>query len=218
MKRSLMILALASLLSLPAALFAQDEAEEERDILELNLYGGLTIPAGGLKDYGDTLGAKSGLGGAFDFGVFIKSQWTLGVGFAYSQFDIDNDNPLITLNHKIYRPNIFLRYYFPTEGNLIPFAHVRLGADFANLTTPVVDNGTRKLSELEFDPAFSAGLGAGVFYYTSDYSGFFIEADYHQAFAKSTSGDFKGTSFELGDNYSTLDLRVGLHLLFGSGN
>ena len=36
MKRSLLVLALTSLLVLPAALFAEDEAEEERGNLELN--------------------------------------------------------------------------------------------------------------------------------------------------------------------------------------
>ncbi|MBK7141108.1 MAG: outer membrane beta-barrel protein [bacterium] len=217
MKRSLLVLALTSLLVLPAALFAQDEAEEERDNLELNFYGGLSMPTGGIKDYSDTLGAKSGLGGGLDFGVFISSQMTLGVGFAYSQFDIDNDNELVTHKHKIYRPNLYLRYYLPSSSDLVPYAHVRVGLDFANLSTEVVDNGTRKLKELEFDPALSAGFGAGLFYYTSDYSGFFVQADYHQAFSKSTKGDFQGVDYEMGDSYGTLDLRIGLHLLFGSG-
>lgn len=217
MKRSLLVLALASLLLVPAALFAQDEAEEEKDNLELNFYGGLSIPTGGIKDYSDTLGAKTGLTGAVDFGVFLSPQITLGVGFSYGQYDIDTDNELITLTHKVYRPSVYLRYYFPSNSNLVPYAHVRAGLDFPNLATQVTDNSALKLTELEFDPSFSAGLGAGLFYYTSDYSGFFLQADYHQAFASGSKGDFADAEYELKDGYGTIDVRVGIHLLFGSG-
>lgn len=217
MKRSLLILAIASVLAFPLGLVAQDEAEEERDLLELNLYGGLSVPTGGIKDFGDTLGAKAGLNGGVDFGVFIKSNITLGFGFSYSQFEIDNDNPVITHKHRVFSPNLFLRYYLPSGGDILPYVHGRVGLDFPKFTTFVIDDGSSKQRDLSYSPAFAAGLGAGVFMYTSDYSGFFLEADYHQAFADGSDKEYKGINYKFGDNYGIFDIRAGIHILFGSG-
>lgn len=216
MKRTFWILVIASLVAWPLGLMAQDAAEEERDLLELNLYGGLAIPAGGAKDFGDTLGAKTGLGGGFDFGVFIKQNVTLGLGFNYTSFDIDNDNPVVTQKHQLFSPNAFVRYYFQNIGDLVPFVHGRVGLDFPKFSTEVVDNGTRKFRELSYRPSLAAGIGAGVFLYTSDYSGFYLEADYRQTFADSADKEFKGTNYVFGENYGLIDIRAGIHILFGS--
>jgi hypothetical protein len=212
-----MILAFAFVMAFPLGLAAQDDAAEERDLLELNLYGGLSVPTGGIKDFGDTLGTKVGLNGGVDFGVFIKSNVTLGFGFNYSQFEIDNENPTITHKHRVFSPNLFLRYYLPTSGDIAPYVHGRVGLDFPKFTTIVVDDGSPKQRDLSYSPAFAAGLGAGVFMYTSDYSGFFLEADYHQAFSDGSDKEFKGVTYKFNENYGLLDIRVGVHLLFGSG-
>ena len=216
MKRSFWILVIASLVALPLGLMAQDEAEEERDLLELNLYGGFSIPAGGIKDFSDTLGAKTGIGGGFDFGVFIKQNITLGLGFSYTTFDIDNDNPVVTQKHQLFSPNVFVRYYFPSSGDLVPFVHGRVGLDFPKFSTEVLDNGTLKFRELAYSPSLAAGLGAGIFVYTSDYSGFFLEADYRQTFADSAEKEYKGVDYIFGENYGLIDIRAGIHILFGS--
>jgi hypothetical protein len=138
-----------------------------------------------------------GLNGGVDFGVFIKSNVTLGFGFNYSQFEIDNENPIITHKHRVFNPNLFLRYYLPTSGDIAPYVHGRVGLDFPKFSTEVVDDGTRKFRELAYSPS--------------------LAADYHQAFSDGSDKEYKGVTYKFNENYGLLDIRVGVHLLFGSG-
>lgn len=225
MKRTLCTLLLALMVALPISVLAQDqptttapvEAEaEERDNLELSFHGGLTLPTGGIKDYSDSLGAKLGFNGGLDFGVFVKQNIAVGASFSYHQFGIDNENPLITQKHRIISPKAYVRYYFQGESDLVPYVKLHAGADFVNFSTQVEDEGTIKFRELAYSPVFAFGLGGGVFMYTSDYSGFFLEADYHLAMADKAEKDYKGATYVFGENYSLINLRAGIHLFFGS--
>lgn len=217
MKRFFYALMLAALL-LPVGVFAQDEAvaDEPQDILELSLYGGFGLPGGGAKDFGDSLGAKAGPGFGFDFGVFITPNTTIGLGFVYNQFDIDNDNPIIDQKHRLYSPRVYARHFFMGESDFVPFVKLHAGVDFNNFSTEVVDDGARKFRELAYSPAFAVGGGGGIFLYTADYSGFFLEASYHHAFAKDADKEYKGATYLFGDNYGILDIHAGLQIFFGS--
>lgn len=217
MKRILYALMIA-LFVLPFGVYAQDDvvADEPRDLLELSLLGGLSAPSGGAADFGDSLGAKAGYNFGFNFGVFISSNTTVGLGFSYNQFEIDNENPVISQKHRLYSPNLYARHYFMGESDFVPFVKLHAGLDFNNFSTEVIDDGTRKFRELAYSPAFAFGAGGGIFLYTADYSGFFLEATYHYALAENSDKDYKGTNYVFGDNYGILDIQAGIQIFFGS--
>ena len=82
-------------------------------------------------------------------------------------------------------------------------------------STLVSDNGEQKYRELGYKPALSLGGGVGAFYYTSDYSGFFVEANLSEGFTKNVSKTFQDTEYKFGENITVLDFRAGIQVFFG---
>ena len=214
MKLSVAKLTLVFLLLCSLTAVAQTYEEEERDILELSLYGGLGIPSGGLTDWQDSLGAKTGWQIGIDFGYFLTPDMVLGISFTYLQFEIDTDTDAQLLNHRFYNPALYLKYYFFSEGNLAPYLKGHIGIDNAKFTTFVDD--PPRYRELSYDPAFAFGFGGGVHYYTSVYSGIYLELDYHQAMTEKSKKDFSGTTYTFGTNSSLINIRAGINIFFGS--
>lgn len=216
--KKLLILITILLVFTSLSTFAQDEEEVEKDNLELTLWSGLGLPTGDIKTWSDSLGAKSKFSLGMDIGFFYTPDIVIGFNFTYNTFSIDN-NPTDTraegLNHRLYQPNIYVKYYFPSESNWLPFVKVHGGFDFAKFTTFVENPAGNRYRSVSYDAAFAYGLGAGMFYYTSDYSGLFFEANYHIASTSSTSADYLGTTYEFGDNLKLLDIHLGFRILFG---
>jgi hypothetical protein len=212
MVRSLLSLGLFVLLC-GVPVLAQDYEEEERDLLELVFYGGAGIPGSGVSDWSDTLGAKTGFTVGLDFGYFLSPELVLGLSFSYLQFEVDTDSEANALNHRFFNPSLYLKYYFFTEGNLAPFVKAHAGVDNAKFATFV--GQPSRFRELSYDPAFSFGIGGGLMYYTSDYSGLYLEVDYHQAMTENVAKTYQDTEFKFGSNSGLVNLRAGIAIYFG---
>lgn len=196
--------------------FAQEA--EEKDFLEATIYGGLASPTGGLSNWSDTLGAKSGFLAGVEVGYFLTPSIVLGIGLTYNQLGIDATGAASERNHRFYNVALYGKYYLFSESRFAPYFKAQAGVDNAKFATSVRDNdgGDPKYREMSYDPAFAIGAGAGVFYYTSDVSGFFVEAGIHQGFTKSAKGTYQANSYTFGESSTLLDLRLGLALFFGS--
>ena len=218
MKLLSFVLGLVLIVGLTLSARAQDDVGEERDILEVAISGGVFIPSGGVADFSDSLGAKTGWQIGFDFGYFLRPEWVIGVNFTYAQMGIDSPDPAVTQHHRLYNPMAYVTYYFWGEGNLVPYLKGKAGFYNAKFSTAVTNgDGTNlRYRELSYDPALAIGGGAGVFYYTSDYSGLFLEATYQTAFTKDVSKDLGGIVYTFGESTSIIDIHAGIRVFFGS--
>jgi len=207
---------LAALLLLSALSVSAQEEEEERDVLEMNFGVGVGIPGSGISDWMDTLGAKTGWSLGMDIGYFLSPKMVLGFNFTYYQFTIDGNDQTANLHHRFYSPSAYLKYYFEGESNLVPYLKLHAGVENPKFTTWVSD-GTFRYREKSYDPTFAFGIGAGAFYYTSDYSGLFIEANYHQAITKNTTATFGGNTYDFGTNAGLIDIHAGVRILISKG-
>lgn len=203
---------LAALLLLSALTVSAQEEEEEYDILEMNFSVGAGIPGSGISDWMDTLGAKTGWSMGMDIGYFLKPNIVLGFNFTYYQFGIDHDST-DDLNHRFYSPSAYLKYYFEGESNFVPYLKLHAGVENPKFATWVEASGINRYREKSYDPAFAFGVGAGAFYYTSDYSGIFLEVNYHQAMTKNTTATYGGNTYDFGENAGLIDIHAGVRIL-----
>lgn len=219
MKKMSITLAMLLILVMSSNLLAQDDEDESRDLVEVALYTGAAVPTGGLSDWNDSLGAKTGIQVGIDVGYFATPKLIIGLSFAYSQFSIDTQSPAKELNHRFFNPSAYLKYYFASESDLVPYIRVFTGLDNAKFATVVQDQGAPtelNFRELSYDPVFSFGGGVGVFYYTSDYSGLFLEGSYHYGLTKNVNGTFQGTDYPFGVRTGLLNIRLGIKSFFGT--
>lgn len=193
------------------------EEAQEKDFLEAAIYGGLSAPVGGINNWQDTLKAKSGFNVGFDIGYFMTANFVLGLTFSYHQFKIDATNEARLMNHRLYNPAVYAKYYFFSASKFAPYLRGQAGVDNPKFATEVLDGSQWKFRELSYDPAFAISGGGGLFYYTSDVSGFYLEANLHHAFAKSVSGTYQNKPYTFGSSSTVLDLHAGLAMYFGSG-
>ena len=212
------VLGLILIVGLALSAQAQDEILEERDLLEVSLYGGAFIPSGGVTEFSDSLGAKSGWQIGVDVGYFLKPEWVIGINLCYSEMGIDTNDPNNTQHHRLYNPMAYLTYYFWGEGNLVPYLKGKAGLYNPKFSTAVTNgDGTNlRYRELSYGPAVAIGAAAGVFYYTSDYSGLFVEAGYQTAFTKDVTNESGGIVYTFGETTSIIDIHAGVKLFFGS--
>ncbi len=219
MRKLIRALVVVTLCLLPTIGWAQDQAaeENEKDVLEVSAAAGLGLPLGGIKDWKDSLGAKTGVSGNFHFGYFLTSNIVLGATFSYSQFGIDTDDPTQTQHHRLYSPGIYLKYHFFGESDLVPFVEANLSADFIKFSTHVYDGSTPKYRELGYEPGLGAGIAAGVHYYTSDVGGLFVQVGYHKGFTESLTKEYGGREYKFGENIGMLSLTAGIQVFFGPG-
>ena len=198
--------------------FAQDDEDESSDFLEVTLRGGFGIPGGDIKDYGDSLGAKSKLGMGLEIGYFVASDFVAGFNMTYTTFNIDNsvtDTHAEGLTHRLYSPSLYLKYYLPNESNFSPYLKGFVGLDFPKFTTFIANVEGDRYRQISFDPALSYGLGLGLFYYTSDYSGFFFDVTYHKTSSFDTDATYHDDTYIFSNDIQTIDLYFGIRVLFG---
>ncbi len=209
-------------------------AQEEvvtKDILEISLYGGLGVPTGGISDW--TTGplpvldktyeraAKTGWDIGIDLGYYVTTKLTAGLNFQYSQFGVDApESEAGGHAHRLFNPNLYARYSFEGESFFVPYNKAHVGLENPKFSTLVFDENSDdvKFRELSYDPSLAYGLGVGLFYYTADYSGIYLEAGYHTAMTEDAEGTYQGNTYVFGENTSVFTLNFGVKLIVGSGD
>jgi hypothetical protein len=215
MNKLVTIFAVLVALALPLAALAQ--TDQEKDVLEVGVSGGLSIPAGGASSFQDSLGGKVGFNVAVDCGYFLTPDLTLGGAIAFHQLGVKQISSIDNNQHnRVYVPTVYLKYHFFGNSNFVPYVKANVGAIFMKYSTLVEDHGNWKFREIGYHPGLAMGLGGGAFYYTSDYSGIFLEANFLEGFTKSVSHEYGGKTYSFGKNVTMLDIRAGIQVFFGS--
>jgi hypothetical protein len=215
--KKLVIVGLAlALMTLPIMASADDSAE--KDLLEVGFGAGLGIPAGGVTSWNDSLGAKSGFGLGFEVGYFLSPNVTLGFSMKYDQLGRKATAVDPKQHHRIYNPALYLKYHFFGNGNLTPYVSANVGLMFPKFSALVQDQGVTKYRELGYRPGLAVGVGAGAFYYTTDWSGIFIGADFTQGFTKKVSKMYGNDKYTFGENTTLLGIRAGIQVFFEPKN
>ncbi|MGH8014934.1 MAG: hypothetical protein ACREBV_01945, partial [Candidatus Zixiibacteriota bacterium] len=106
------LVVLALVLGISSQALGQEEQAYVKDFMEVNLFGGGGIPSGDLKDFGDTTGAKTGFNIGLDAGFFITENLVGGLNFTFTEMSIEDNTTVGGLHHKLYNPNLYLKYYF----------------------------------------------------------------------------------------------------------
>ena len=203
-----------SLLMISGTALAQDEDFFVKDVLEINFYGGAGIPSGSMSDFSDSLGAETGFNYGLDIGYFLTNDLVFGFSFSHTQFSIKDSDETGNLNHKLYSPNLYLKYYFTGESDFIPYLKTSAGLEFAKFTTFVDNSAGRRYREISYDPVFAYGAGAGIFYFVSDFSGLFLEANYRAAVsAADTKATYLNEIYKFGSDLGRIDIHVGVRIL-----
>ena len=225
MKKSSILIAASVLLLLNLSAVAQDEYEEGKDVLEVSIYGGVGLPSSGLSDWmtGNELGVpedrapKTGWDFGLDIGYYVTPKFNLGINFLYTQMGIDIDGDS-DHSHKFYNPNIYAKYSFEGESDFVPYIKVHFGLDNPKFSTLVFDNNSssRKYRELSYDPAVAFGGSVGLFKYTSDFSGLFLEAGYHMALTEDTEGTYQDDTYTFNEQTGIIRINAGVRLIIGS--
>jgi len=218
MKKGSILIAVLVLLTVNLTVLAQDE---ERDVVEMGFFGGLGIPGSGLTDWktgGEERAAKTGFDLGMDVGYFLRPNLVVGLNFVYTQFPIDTGDKKSSHNHRLYNPNLYVKFLFEGESNWTPYVKGHVGLENPKFSTFIEDDvAGNRLRELSYDPAVALGLGVGLIYYTGYYGGVFIEANYHQAFSKNAEATYQDDLYEFGEDLSTFDIHAGIRILFSSG-
>ncbi|MDF1544447.1 MAG: outer membrane beta-barrel protein [bacterium] len=215
MRKVGLVVAFLGCLVLATAVSAQED--EVVDVLEVSLIGGLGFPAGGITEWNDDLNADNGFNIGMDIGYFINPSWVVGVNFTYHAFGVDHPEAG-DLHHKVYSPRLYGKYIRTTESSFEPYVKAHIGLDNPKFATDVSNAAGDRYREISYDPALSFGLTAGLFYFTSDYSGLFAEMQYHRALAKDVEAEYEKISYMFEENYSSFDINVGIRVLVGSGD
>ncbi len=213
-------------LACSSLVMAQDD--EGRDILELTISGGLALPSGGLSDWqtADLLGgtqargAKTGYSTRFEIGYFATSKLTIGFSFSYTQFAIDVADD-VDHSHRLFNPNIYAKYNFEGESNLVPYVTGYVGLENPKFSSFVFNADAPageqyRYREISYDPALALGVGVGLFYFTADWSGVFVETGYHYAATKNAEATYQNATMTFNETVGVIGIRAGVRLLIGS--
>jgi len=142
----------------------------------------------------------------------------VGFDFVYTEFGIDGSSDSTAHKHRLYSPSLYAKYYFDLESDFEPYVKGQLGVENAKFSTAVNHpSAGGRFRELSYDPVLSAGFGVGLFYYTADYSGLFIEANYRWGNTKDVTATYLNQDYIFGETAGLIDLHAGVRLLVGSG-
>ncbi len=208
MKKSVLLVTTAIILILAAGAMAQNEQEQTRNF-EVAFYGGLSLPMGDLKNWNDSMGAKTGVDFGLSGGYFLSEKVSLGGYFTYTQFPIK----LYEMHYRFYNAGAYCKYAFVGESNWEPYVKISAGADFAKFAT-WVDDDLNRLRELSYKPGLGMALEVGLLRYTSDNGGLFIEGAYHFAPLTSQKAKYRDVEYKFDHNINYLELRLGINVFF----
>ncbi len=216
MKKLSVLLAVTIVLVFNLTALAQDELEE-RDLLEITLFGGMALPTGGISDAHNNIpGAKTGFNFGLGLGYFVKSNMVLGFDFSVTKLAADATDEADGTNHRLFTPSLSLKYYLIGESNFEPYIKAHVAVENAKFTTLRV-TPERSYQAVSYDASFAYGLGLGLFYYSADYSGLYLEADYHRAATKDAKRVYDDETVVFGEDVGVINLRAGIRVLIGSG-
>ena len=227
MKMFPLLLAVIATTVLAGSVAAQaTEEEATKDFLEFALFGGGSVPIGGIADWSVTspttgteqLGTKLGYSFGFDVGHFLTPSLVVGVDLLYAQYGVDATQPdAATLHHRLISPAAYVKHYFLSESNLLPYVKGQVGVDVVKFATKVYDPNVdgQVYRELSYHPALALGIGGGLMYYTFDYGGIYAEANYHMAFTSNVQSNFYDRTYEFGTTTSVFDIHAGVKIFFG---
>ncbi len=219
MRKFRVLLTIALVVLFAGASFAQDdEGGEKWRNFEVTINAGFDFPMGDLKDWYDTLGAKTGINFGGAGGYYFTNRICVGAYFDYVQFGIEEPVSGLAVSefhYKMYKLGGYIKYALAGESYWEPFARLRLGANFAKFTTWIGDTGTR-LREVSYDPELSGGLDLGVMYYTSEFGGIYLQASYNYERLENTVGNSFGQEFALPYNANYFAISTGVTVFFGS--
>ncbi len=216
MKKTLALTLLMLLVLFNLSAVAQDDDDEiEKDNAEFTFFGGIASPAGDFSDWGgDSLKVASGVDMGLEGGYFFTPSFVTGAGFTYTSFGIDSDNELTTdLSHRLYSPYAYAKYYLPTDGNFVPYVKGTFGVDYIKFTTWINNTDGPRYRQAAYDPAISYSIGLGAFYYTADYSGFFIEGNYRMTASEDVQYRDEAP---FGVKAAIMEFHAGFRVLIGS--
>ncbi len=197
---------------------AQEQEGYVKDLMEVNFFGGGGVPSGDIKNFSDTIGAKFGYNFGFDAGFFINQSWVAGLNFTFTEFSVDEGAKAPGLHHKLYSPNLYAKYYFTGESDFVPYLKAQGGVAFPKFTTLVANWAGARYREMSYDPVFAYGFGAGLFYFTTDFSGLFVEANYLRAASSDTKANYNGIDYSFESGLSQIDIHAGVRILIGGSS
>ena len=141
----------------------------------------------------------------------------VGLNFIYTEFSIKNSDEQSHHNHRLYNPNLYVKYLFEGESNWTPYVKGHLGLQNPKFSTFVENVAGNRFRELSYDPAVAFGAGLGLIYYTAYYSGIFVEANYHRALIKNVEGTYSDKVYEFGKDIASFDIHAGIRIILSSG-
>ncbi|SYZ73556.1 exported hypothetical protein [Candidatus Zixiibacteriota bacterium] len=212
MKKSVLLITTAIVLILAAGAMAQDEGGKTRNF-EVGVYTGLSLPMGDLKNWNDSMGAKTGFDFGLSGGYFLKENLSLGGYFTYTQFPVKLYS---NMHYRFYNVGAYCKYAFVGESDWEPYVKIKAGADFAKFAT-WTEKDLNRLRELSYKPGLGMSLGAGILRYTSDNGGLFLEGEYHFAPLKSQKATYRDVDYKFDHNVNFLSFRFGVNVFFGGG-
>ena len=226
MKMFSLLLAVLATAILVGSVAAQEAEESTKDFMEFAMYGGGSMPMGGISDWSVTspqtgtekLGAEFGYSFGVDVGHFLTPDLVVGLTLGFAKYGVDADiAAAAAMNHQMISPAAYLKKYFQGESNFLPYLKGQVGVDVVKFTTRVVDPnaGGYEYREMSYHPALAFGIGGGVLYYTFDYGGIFAEANYHMALSSDVNSTYEGRDYTFGKNASVFDLHAGIKVFFG---
>jgi len=62
------------------------------------------------------------------------------------------------------------------------------------------------------------GIGAGLFVFTTDFSGLYVEANYLRAESSGSKADYNGTEYSFNSDLSQIDIHAGIRILVGGSS
>jgi len=198
-----------------AIAFGQEQEGYVKDLMEVNFFGGGGIPSGDIKDFSDTVGAKTGYSMGLDAGFFATNNLVAGLNFTYTQFKVEDQANADGLHHKLYNPNLYLKFYFTGQSDFVPYLRAHGGLAFAKFATLVENITGKRYREISYDPVFAFGGGAGLFVFTTDFSGLFVEVNYHHAMSSDSKATYQGTEYAFNSDINVIDIHGGVRILIG---
>lgn len=220
MKKIILLTFLAVLFTAALASLAGAQEQEGyvKDLMEVSFFGGGGVPSGNIKEFSDSIGAKTGYNFGFDAGFFITKSWVAGLNFTYTALKVDEGVNATGLRHKLYSPNLYLKYYFTNQSNFVPYLKAQGGIAFPKFTTLVANSSGQRYREMSYDAVFSYGAGAGLFFFTTDFSGLFIEGNYYGAASNDTKANYQGTEYSFGSDLNMIDIHAGIRILISGSS
>ncbi len=213
------VLLTASLLIVAAAPIAGGQEQEVfvKDLMEVTFFGGGGFPSGDIKEFSDTVGAKAGYSLGLEAGFFATNNLVAGLNFTFTEFQVEDRANATGLHHKLYNPNLYLKYYFTGQSNFVPYLKVHGGLEFAKFATLVGNTAPRRYREISYDPALAFGAGAGLFIFTTDFSGLFAEVNYHHAQSRDSEATHQGPQYVFNSDIDVFNIHAGIRILISPG-